>query len=219
MINPNIVFEDKDLIVVDKEAGMPSQADLSGDLDVLNYIKGYIKEKYQKKGNVYLGLIHRLDRPVSGLMILARRSKAASRLSNQIRERTVIKKYLAMVEGIPKKKSDNLISIIRKNKQLSMAELSTADSKDGKEAKLKYEVIDEVNGNAILSIHLETGRFHQIRFQLSQIGHPVVGDKKYKAKPPYSGKIKLHAYSLSFEHPISKDKIELLKYPSWYQAV
>jgi 23S rRNA pseudouridine1911/1915/1917 synthase len=217
MEKPEIIFEDKELIVVNKQAGMPSQEDISGDLDVLNFVKRYIKEKYAKEGNVYLGLVHRLDRPVSGLMILARRSKAASRLSTQIRERKIIKKYIAMVEGIPEEKSAKLVNMIRKNKQLNMAELTANNSKDGKEARLKYEVIDTVNGNAIVSIHLETGRFHQIRFQLSKIGHPVVGDKKYGAKPPFSGKIKLHAYSLLFQHPISKETIECLNYPLWYQ--
>lgn len=215
MTKPEVIYEDKDLIVINKPAGMPSQEDISGDLDIFNYTKAYLKEKYQKPGNVYLGLVHRLDRPVSGMIILAKRSKAAARLSEQIRERKIVKVYLAMIEGKPDKKNDKLVHIGRKNKKINKAEPCLSNHKDAKEMCLEYFQYKEIGTNTVLEVKLETGRFHQIRYQLSQTGHPIVGDKKYGAGPPYDGTIKLHAYKLSFLHPISKEKIELESLPEW----
>lgn len=200
-----ILFEDNHILVVEKPVNMLVQADNTKDNDLLTELKKYIKDKYNKPGNVYLGLVHRLDRPVGGVMVFARTSKAASRLSNQVRENTVTKKYLAVVDGIVKEKAgileDYLLKIESDNK--------TIVDKNGKYAKLEYEVIGVKDGKSLVKIKLHTGRSHQIRVQFSSRNYPLWGDQKYNKNALVGEQIALWSYHLEFVHPTTK---ELLKF-------
>ncbi len=197
----NVLYEDNHIIVVVKEANIPTQKDSSNDMDMLNIVKQYIKEKYHKPGNVYLGLVHRLDRPVGGIMIFARTSKAASRLSEEVRNHTFKKTYLAVVNGILKEKNKELINYISKDKNNNSVITS---EKNGKIAKLKYSVIEEIKEKnlSLLKIQLETGRHHQIRVQLSNISHPLYGDQRYGKQD--KKQIALFASEIEFIHPTTK---------------
>ena len=197
----NVLYEDNHIIVVVKEANIPTQKDSSNDMDMLSIVKQYIKEKYHKPGNVYLGLVHRLDRPVGGIMIFARTSKAASRLSEEVKNHTFKKTYLAVVNGILKEKNKELINYISKDKNNNSVITS---EKNGKIAKLKYSVIEEIKEKnlSLLKIHLETGRHHQIRVQLSNISHPLYGDQRYGKQD--KKQIALFASEIEFIHPTTK---------------
>ena len=196
-----ILYEDNHIIVVYKFPGILSQSDNTKDLDMVSIIKTYLKERYHKPGNVYLGLVHRLDRPVKGVMVFAKTSKAAARLSEQIRNGQMHKKYYAVVEGILKEKEGILENKIEKidNKKVLI------DSPNGKEAKLEYKVIKEKDNLSLVDINLLTGRYHQIRIQFSSRNHPLYGDTLYGSK--YKGDLALISYSLSFIHPITKKKM------------
>ncbi len=204
-----VLFCDNQVLVAYKEAGLLSQEDNSKDPDILNKLKDYVKEKYNKPGAVYLGLVHRLDRNTSGVMVFARTSKAASRLSEQIREHEMFnKKYLAVVEGamnIGEKKT--LTNYLLKNEKENKSYISK--SHDAKEAILDYTVLDskEINGAkySLLDINLHTGRHHQIRAQLANIGHPIAGDQKYGAKRLGGNSYNLSSYYISFTHPTLKE--------------
>ena len=197
----NVLYEDNHIIVVVKEANIPTQKDSSNDIDMLSIVKQYIKEKYHKPGNVYLGLVHRLDRPVGGIMIFARTSKAASRLSEEVRNHTFKKTYLAVVNGILKEKNKELINYVSKDKNNNSVITS---EKNGKIAKLKYSVIEEIKEKnlSLLNIQLETGRHHQIRVQLSNISHPLYGDQRYGKQD--KKQIALFASEIEFIHPTTK---------------
>lgn len=200
-----IIFEDNHIIVVEKKPNIPSQADKTEDVDMLTLIKKYIKEKYQKPGNVYLGLVHRLDRPVGGVMVFAKTSKAASRLSNQVREKTFRKKYLAVVDGKFEKQEGTLEDYLYKDERNNMSKVVNKDKKNAKFAKLDYKVLkyNEVKNLSLVEINLHTGRHHQIRVQLSNSGHSIFGDQKYGTRG--QGKqIALWAYELTIKHPISR---------------
>lgn len=196
-----ILYEDNHIIVVYKFSGILSQSDNTKDLDMHTIIKTYLKERYHKPGNVYLGLVHRLDRPVKGVMVFAKTSKAAARLSEQIRNGQMHKKYYAVVEGILKEKEGILENKIEKldNKKVLI------DSPNGKEAKLEYKVIKEKDNLSLVDINLLTGRYHQIRIQFSSRNHPLYGDTLYGSK--YKGDLALISYSLSFIHPTTKEKM------------
>lgn len=198
-----ILFEDNHLLVVVKPVNMPVCEDSSGDLDLLSYLKNYLKEKYNKPGNVYLGLIHRLDRPVSGIMVFAKTSKCASRLSEQVRVGSLHKKYYAVVCG-------NLSGNgVFKDKLLkdSHTNMVTVDSR-GKDSSLEYNVISNKNGYSLVDINLITGRSHQIRVQFSSRGYPLFGDQRYNKNASVGEQIALFSYSLSFYHPVSKELME-----------
>ena len=201
MTKLNILYEDNHIIVVFKPAGILSQADKTGDDDMLTLIKKYIKEKYNKPGNVYLGLVHRLDRPVSGIMVFAKTSKAASRLSEEIRNNKMHKKYRAIIHGYLDKKEGTLINRIEKldNKKVLI------DTPSGKEAILNYKVIKEKNNLSLVDIDLVTGRYHQIRIQFASINHPLLGDYLYNKMD--TNNLALVSYSLSFIHPTTKEKM------------
>ena len=172
------------------------------------------KEKYNKPGNVYLGLVHRLDRAVGGVMVFAKTSKAASRLSNQVREKIFKKKYLAVVDGKPENKTGILEDYLYKDERNNISKVVNKDKKNAKYAKLEYELIvyDEVKNLSLLSINLYTGRHHQIRVQLSNFGHSIFGDQKYGTRG--KGKqIALWAYELEIEHPITKEKMTFKDLP------
>lgn len=201
----NAIYEDNHVIVVEKPCNVPSQADKTGDADMLTLVKAYIKEKYQKPGDVYLGLVHRLDRPVGGIMVFARTSKAASRLSEAIRINDFSKKYLAVVEGIFEEKTGTFEDYLFKDEALNKSRVVSKEKKGAKFAKLSYEVVEECEDMSLVKINLETGRHHQIRVQFSHAGHPLIGDQKYGKSAP-GVQIALWAYELEFKHPV-KDEV------------
>ena len=208
MENLKVIYEDNHVIVVVKQAGIPSQADKSGDIDMLSLVKEYIKEKYNKPGNVYLGLVHRLDRMTSGLMVFAKTSKAASRLSNSIREGDFKKEYLAVVTGKLESKGV-LQNYLFKDERTNTSKVVEDTKKNAKLAKLEYNVIGHTVQNSkeytYVRIKLYTGRHHQIRVQFSHIGHPLYGDVKYGG---VKGDLALVACSLKFIHPTKDDVME-----------
>lgn len=209
-----VIYEDNHIIVVEKTPNIPSQSDKTGDVDMLTIVKDYIKNKYNKPGNVYLGLVHRLDRPVGGIMIFAKTSKAASRLSEQVRNKTFKKKYLAVVDGKLTYKKGILEDYLYKDQRNNISSVVKKDKKNAKLAKLDYEVItyNEVKNLSLVKINLHTGRHHQIRVQLSNFGHSIFGDQKYGCRG--QGKqIALWAYELTIEHPISKENMTFKDLP------
>lgn len=176
-----VIFEDNHMIVVEKPVNIPSQGDKTEDLDMLTIIKSYLKEKYNKPGEVYLGLIHRLDRPVGGVMVFAKTSKAAARLSEQVRAKDFQKKYLVVVDGKMESKKAELQDYLWKNEKLNMSKVVSEGTKNAKLASLDYEVLkyqEDIN-LSVLRVNLHTGRHHQIRVQLSNHEHSIYGDQKY----------------------------------------
>ena len=214
MQNLKVIFEDNHIIVVEKTPNIPSQSDKTGDVDMLTIVKHYIKEKYNKPGNVYLGLVHRLDRPVGGIMIFAKTSKAAGRLSEQVREKVFKKRYLAVVDGKIDNPKGSLENSLYKDERNNMSKVVNKDKKNAKLAKLDYEVItyNEVKNLSLVKVNLHTGRHHQIRVQLSHFGHSIFGDQKYGTRG--QGKqIALWAYELTIKHPITKEEIRFKDLP------
>lgn len=204
----NVLFEDNHIIVVEKPVNIPSQGDKTGDMDMLLIIKEYLKEKYNKPGNIYLGLIHRLDRPVGGVMVFAKTSKAAARLSEQVRIRQIQKKYLVIVNGKMENKTGEFEDYLVKNEKNNMSKVCQKDIKNAKLAKLDYEVLkyDEDLNLSVLKVNLHTGRHHQIRVQLASRNNSIYADQKYGDRG--RGKqICLWAYALKFAHPVSKEEI------------
>ena len=209
-----MIYEDNHIIVVEKIPNIPSQSDKTGDMDMLTLVKQYLKEKYQKPGNVYVGLIHRLDRPVGGVMIFAKTSKAASRLSNQVREKVFQKVYLAVVDGRPEKDKGILEDYLYKDERNNMSRVVRENKKNAKYAKLEYEVLyyHQLKNLCLVKVHLYTGRHHQIRVQLANSGHSIFGDNKYGTRG--KGKqIALWAYQLTIEHPITKETLQFVDLP------
>ncbi len=200
----NILFEDNHLLVVEKPINIPVCEDESGDFDLLNILKKYIKDTYNKPGNVYLGLIHRLDRPVGGVMVFAKTSKAASRLSEQIRKNIFEKTYYAVVEN-KVKDVDSFEDYLVKDTKKNISYVT--DKNQGKYACLNYKLINYKNGYSLVEIHLQTGRSHQIRVQFSSRGFPLVGDAKYNKNCDNKTNIALFAKILSFYHPVTKEKL------------
>ena len=208
MNNLNVLYEDNHIIVVEKPVNIPSQGDKTGDVDMLTIIKDYIKEKYNKPGNVYLGLVHRLDRPVGGVMVFAKTSKAASRLSDQVREKVFKKKYLAVVDGKFATTTGVLEDYLYKDERNNMSKVVSKEKKNAKLAKLDYEVLayNEVKNLSLVKVNLHTGRHHQIRVQLSNAGHSIFGDQKYGTRGKCK-QIALWAYELTIQHPITKEEM------------
>ena len=195
----NVIYEDNHLLVVEKPINVPVQKDNSNDEDLLTILKKYIKEKYDKPGNVYLGLVHRLDRPVGGIMVFAKTSKCASRLSEQVRSKKLKKTYYAVVEG---KICDNgtFIDKLKKDEKTNITRVSS----EGKEAILHFNRISTKENMSLVKIDLETGRSHQIRVQFSSRSYPLYGDKKYNINSKGEGQIALFAKEISFYHPTTK---------------
>ena len=214
MSNLKVIYEDNHIIVVEKPVNIPSQGDKTGDTDMLTIIKEYIKEKYNKPGNVYLGLIHRLDRPVGGVMVFAKTSKAAARLSEQVREKEFQKSYLVIVDGKMEKEKGSLEDYLLKNEKTNTSKVVKEGTKNSKYANLDYEVLkyDNELNLSVLKILLHTGRHHQIRVQLSSRGHSIYGDQKYGGRG-HGKQIALWAYKLQINHPISKEKMEFIDIP------
>lgn len=205
----NILYEDNHLIVVVKPQNIPSQADESGDKDMLTLVKEYIKEKYNKPGEAFVGLVHRLDRPTGGIMVFAKTSKAASRLSEQIRDNQMQKTYYAITTHIPQAKQDILLNYLKKDEKNNIVKIVTRADTGAKKAELSYKVLQtNDDDNALLEVKLITGRGHQIRVQLAGINCPLFGDNKYgKDKSKMSNNLGLWAGRLEFNHPVTKVKM------------
>lgn len=199
----NIIYEDNHLLVVEKPVNIPMQEDDSKDKDLLTLCKDYIKDKYNKPGNVYLGLVHRLDRPVSGVCVFARTSKAASRLSRQVSDHTFKKQYLAVVEDNDLKDSGHFEDYLLKDTKTNMVKVD----KNGKLAILDYEVLKRKDNYALVRINLKTGRSHQIRVQFSSRNHSLYGDQRYNKNATVGQQIALHASSITFNHPITNEEL------------
>lgn len=195
----SVLYLDNHLLVVDKPAGVLVQEDRTGDLDLLTAGKAYLKDRYDKPGNVYLGLVHRLDRPVSGVMVFARTSKAAARLSEQFRRRTPTKGYLALVEGRLERGGRWEDHLAKRDRHVHVVPPSAPDAR---RAVLSCNPVARLGSRTLVAIALETGRPHQIRVQLAHHGHPIVGDLRYGARHELDGRnLALHAYALTIEHP------------------
>ena len=206
-----IIYEDNHMMVINKKAGQLVQGDKTGDLSLLELIKDFIKKRDDKPGNVFLGLVHRIDRPTSGLVIYAKTSKALSRLTQMVKNREVTKTYWAIVakEMIPK--SQRLVHYLQKNEKTNKATVFVKQTEGAKESILTYNVIKTLDNYQLLEIDLETGRHHQIRAQLSKTGVPIKGDLKYGApRSNPDGGISLHARKLQFIHPVTKEDIEII---------
>ena len=218
-INLKVIYEDNHIIVVEKPANIPSQGDKTGDLDMLTIIKAYLKEKYNKPGNVYLGLVHRLDRPVGGVMVFAKTSKAASRLSEQVREKVFKKKYLVIVNGKFEEKKGTLKDYLLKNERLNKSRVVEEGTQNSKYAELDYEVLkyDKEQNLSLLKINLHTGRHHQIRVQLSSRDHSIYGDAKYNGRGS-ARQLYLWAYELTIQNVISKEEMTFTSIPEKEKA-
>lgn len=204
------LYEDNHIIIVDKEPGEIVQGDKTGDKPLVDMLKEYIKEKYAKPGNVFCGVVHRIDRPVGGVVVFAKTSKALSRLNNMLREGEMHKTYLAIVQGYPSKPADTLTHYITSTERNNKSYAFPTPVKDGKKAMLQYEVLTRGENYSLLKVNLLTGRKHQIRVQLSAIGHPIKGDLKYGARrsnPDCS--ISLRAHRITFVHPVSGKQIDV----------
>ncbi len=211
----DIIFEDNHILVVNKPVCVPVQLDSSEDESLFEMCKEYIKVKYKKEGNVYLGMVHRLDRPVSGIILFAKTSKAAKRLSEELRNKDFKKTYYAIVQGRLKNSGKLKDYIYRK----SATSHITSNPKKGKEAKLSYKVLWYEDNKTYLKINLETGRHHQIRVQFANQNHPLIGDFRYGSKIKFPNKsIALHAGELSFMHPTKKEMLTFKSNPSFYEA-
>ncbi len=212
--NLQIVFEDNHLIIVNKRVGDIVQGDKTKDKPLSEVVKDYIKEKYNKPGKVYLGVVHRLDRPTSGLVIFAKTSKALSRLNKMLRDKEIDKTYLAIVKNKPSKNNDTLIHYLRKNPKNNKAIVFSKETPNTKKAILHYQIIQKLDNYYVLKIDLETGRHHQIRAQLSAIGCSIKGDLKYGAnRSNKNGGIHLHAYKIEFIHPVKKTMLNITAKP------
>ncbi len=208
-----ILHEDNHIIVVLKPQGVPTCGDESGDDSLLEQVRRYIKETYNKPGNVYVGLIHRLDRPTGGVMVFAKTSKAASRLAEQMRSGDFEKRYLAVLAGVPKEPQAKLVNYLKKNAVNNMVYVCPPTTDGAKMASLEYFVKEEKGGCALVEVKLHTGRTHQIRVQMANIGAPVYGDMRYGGENAKKGNLALWAYSLTFTHPVTKERLRFMAGP------
>ena len=208
--NLKVLFEDNHLIVINKRVGDIVQGDKTGDIPLNELVKSYIKDKYNKPGNVYLGVVHRLDRPTSGIVIFARTSKALSRLNKALRGKSIQKTYWAIVKQNPKKEANTLVDYLIKNPKNNKSTAYHSEKQGAKKAILHYKLLKKFDNYSLLKIDLETGRHHQIRVQLAKIGSPIKGDLKYGFdRSNKDGGIHLHARKIEFTHPVSKENIKL----------
>lgn len=205
-----VLYEDNHLIAVHKPAGMLTQKDNTGDTCILDEVKAFLKIKYNKPGEAFIGCIHRLDRPVSGIILLAKTSKALERMNDQFREKQTQKRYLAIVKNQPPKTEDTLVHYLLKNTTKNISKVHENEIPHSKRAELDYKIMAKSDQFYLLEIILKTGRHHQIRAQLSAIGCPIRGDLKYGfPRSNEDGSISLHAYNLSFTHPVNKDLMSI----------
>ena len=211
----NVIYEDNHIIVVIKPHNMPSQADISGDRDLLTEVKEYIKEKYNKPGEAFVGLVHRLDRPTGGIMVFAKTSKAGSRLSSQIREHKTKKVYYTIVEGLPRAPEETIVNNLKKDEKNNIVKIVTQTEEGAKKAELRYKVLETEGDFSLLEVTLLTGRSHQIRVQLNGVGLPIYGDAKYNNKESgkFKGGLALWAGRLEFDHPVTKERLVFIAPP------
>ena len=220
MSAPHILYEDNHLLVVEKPENLPVQADASGDADLLSLCKAYIKETYHKPGDAYLGLVHRLDRPVGGVMVFAKTSKAAGRLTSQFKDRTAHKRYVAIVDGNAPASSE-CVDWLYKDERTNTTRVVPEGTDGAKKAILRYRTLARQNGTSILDVELLTGRPHQIRVQLSSRGLPILGDMRYNPNAKPGTQIRLWAYTLTVKHPTLGEPMTFWSIPAWreYPAV
>lgn len=209
--NLNVLHEDNHIIVVNKRVGDIVQGDKTGDKPLSDIVKEYIKDKYDKPGEVFLGVVHRLDRPTTGIVVFAKTSKALTRLNEMFSNRETQKTYWAIVKNKPQKTEENLIHFLKRNEKNNTSKAHLKEVPESKKASLDYKIIKELNNYYALEINLHTGRHHQIRAQLQAIGCPIKGDLKYGFdRSNTDGGIHLHARKLVFTHPVSKEEIEII---------
>ena len=209
-IENRILYEDNHLIIINKNPSEIVQGDKTGDIPLSETVKGYLKKKYKKQGNVYLGVIHRIDRPVSGCVIFAKTDKALSRMNKLIQESEIKKIYWAVVKNKPPKETERLTHFLVKNEKQNKSYAVKADVKNALKAEMEYKLIASSDNYFLLEIQIFTGRHHQIRAQLSEIGCPIKGDLKYGfPRSNQDASIHLHARNVEFVHPVSKEKISV----------
>lgn len=207
----NILYEDNHIIVVNKQCCELVQGDSTGDITLSDKVKKYLADKYNKPGDVFLGVVHRLDRPVSGLVLFARTSKALTRLNRMFREKEITKKYIAVVRDRPPAEEGKLRHWLKKNEKQNKSYAYEREVKGSKEALLTYKLASRTDRYYVIEIDLHTGRHHQIRCQLAAAGCPIKGDLKYGfPRSNNDGSISLHAWKLSFVHPVKKGKMEIV---------
>ena len=210
MVKLEVLYEDNHLLAVNKPALLATMGvDVSRE-SLLDRAKAYIAAKYAKPGNVYLGIVSRLDAPVTGVVLLARTSKAAARLSESFRKRDVVKEYLAVVEGEPESPTGELNHFVRHDERHRKVHVTSAQTPDAQEARLRYRVLGSRDGLSLVQVELLTGRKHQIRVQLAKIGSPVIGDRKYGSRREFSPGIALHSRRLVVEHPVKHEPVEIV---------
>lgn len=212
--NLQILYEDNHLIVVNKRAGDIVQGDKTGDIPLSEIVKSYLKEKHEKAGNVYLGVVHRLDRPTSGIVLFSKTSKALPRLNKLFAEKSAQKTYWAVIKNDPPKQEDRLVHFLKRNPKQNKSYAHIKEVPDSKKAILHYRALKNLDRYTVLEIDLETGRHHQIRAQLTAVGCPIKGDLKYgfdRSNP--DGSIHLHARKLSFVHPVKKELLTIIARP------
>ncbi len=207
-----VIYEDNHIIVVKKPFNVPTQGDKSGDESLLDMVKNYLKEKYNKPGNVYVGLVHRLDRPTGGIMVFAKTSKAASRLCDDIKNHNFEKKYVAVLSGVPKAKEGRLENYLKKDEKTNTVKLATMSEEGSKKACLNYKVLEYNEKYSLVEIDLQTGRSHQIRVQFSANKTPIFADFKY-GKGVKDVNLALFAYKLKFTHPTTKKLMTFIAMP------
>ena len=211
-IEEMIIYEDNHIIVVVKPQNVPSQEDSSKDKDMLTMLKEFIKIRDNKPGNVYVGLVHRLDRPTGGVMVFAKTSKSASRLAEQMKECLFEKNYVAVLNGVAKEKKGHLTHYLKKNEVDNIVSIVPSLTTGAKRAELDYTILDEKDGLSLAVVHLLTGRGHQIRVQMNAIKCPIYGDQKY-GDENIKNNLALWAYNLQFDHPTTKEKMNFIVFP------
>jgi 23S rRNA pseudouridine1911/1915/1917 synthase len=206
-----VLFEDNHLIIVNKQSGDIVQGDKTGDVPLSEIVKEYIKDKYNKPGNVFLGVVHRLDRPTTGIVVFARTSKALERFNKMLRNKEVNKTYWAVVKNLPKKIEDTLIGFLKKNPKNNKSTSYSSEVEGSKKSILHYKLLKSLDNYHLLEVDLETGRHHQIRCQLAAIGSPIKGDLKYGFdRSNKDASIHLHAHKIEFKHPVTKEFISII---------
>jgi 23S rRNA pseudouridine1911/1915/1917 synthase len=206
----NILYEDNHIIAVNKQSGELVQGDSTGDTTLSDKVKKYLAHKYNKPGDVFLGVVHRLDRPVSGIVLFARTSKALARLNSMFRDKEITKKYIAVVRNRPPSEEGELMHYLKKNEKQNKSYAYDREVKGSKEALLSYKLLSRTDRYYVIEVDLHTGRHHQIRCQLASAGCPLKGDLKYGfPRSNNDGSISLHAWKLTFVHPVKKEKMEI----------